>query len=101
MAVNLTLRAKWDKLSDALHSYANDQAEDFVGPDWHNANEYSAEGYAIGEEAFALPDDDNDREDHVEAAIKSFPESARYLIAVAADYRMAELAKAPADRKAA
>lgn len=80
-----------DRVDDAYQSYAHDNGGDGEGPDWHNAYEYREEGYALGEEAFALPDDESAREDRIEAALKDFPESARYLIAVAADYRLAEL----------
>lgn len=104
------LRKAADKVDDAYQSYAHDNGGDGEGPDWHNAYEYREDGYFIGEQAFALPDDENAREYHIEAALNAYPETAQYLVAVAANYRLAELidndryafkADAPAQRVAA
>jgi hypothetical protein len=78
------------KLDDAHQAYAHDNGDGFRDHDWRGAYDYREEGYRLGEEAFDRPAED--RNDHVEVGSYAFPESARYLIAVAADFRMAELA---------
>lgn len=83
------LTKAWDKMEDARRSYAETWAEDYGSLDWANANEYRDEGYALAEQAFDMPEED--REDWLEGQFYAFPESARYLIAVSADYRLLEL----------
>lgn len=77
------LAAKYDKMQDALADYAREN-------DALTANDYAAEGYELAEAAFrnAAPEGPAD---WIEGEIGAFPESARYLIAVAASYRLAEL----------
>ena len=72
---------KYDKMADALADYAR---EDRIG-----AEDYAAEGYQLAEEAFDLPAED--RDDFIEAQTYAFPESVRYLVGCAADYRLSEL----------
>ena len=77
---------KYDKMQGALADYAR---EDRIG-----AEGYCAEGYELAEAAFDMPADD--RDDFIDAQSYAFPESARYLVAVSADYRLAELVAADA-----
>lgn len=89
----MTLAAKYDKMQDALADYASEN-------DRLSAYDYCDEGYAIAVGAFLLPS--TDRADYIDAAVSTHPESAQYLIACAADYRLAELtANAPAQQVAA
>ena len=90
------------KVDDAFQAYANENGDGFSAPNYRGAYDYREEGYRLGEEAHDLPAED--RDDFIEAQTYAFPESARYLIGCAADYRLAELVKAeaPADvRRAA
>lgn len=84
-----TIRAKSDKLDDAFQSYANENGDGFSAPDFRGAYDYREEGYRLGEEAADMASED--RDDWIEAQTYAFPESARYLIACAADFRLAEL----------
>lgn len=83
------IRRLSENLDDAVQDFAHTWAEDYGQPDWHNAYEYREEGFCIAEEAFLLPEDD--REYFTEGQIKDCPESARYLVACAVAYRLAEL----------
>lgn len=74
--------AKYDRMQDALADYAREN-------DSQTANDYCAEGYQLAEEAFDLPAED--RDDWIDTQAYAFPANARYLIAVSADYRLAEL----------
>ena len=74
-----------DRLDDALEGYVYDNGSDSR----HQANEYRDDGFSLAEEAFDLPAED--RDDFIDAQSYAFPESAQYLVAVAADYRLAEL----------
>lgn len=91
MATATTTAAKYDKMQDALADYAS---EDRIG-----AEDYCAEGYRLGEEAHDMPAED--RDDWIDAQAYAFPASAQYLVAVAADYRLAELVRAEADARRA
>lgn len=88
-----TTAAKYDRVTDAFTAYAREN-------DNLSASEYWDEGTALAESAFdhSAPDG---RDTFIETALEDFPESARYLIACAADYRLAELAAAPERRAAA
>lgn len=88
-----------DKLDNAYQDFAHQNGEDYGQPDWHGAYEYREDGYAIAEAAFLLPVEE--REDHVENAVEGCDEHARYLIACAASFRLAELEAAPVVRAAA
>lgn len=96
----MTIAAKYSKLNDACTDYAMTHGDGFAGRDWRGADDYCAEGYRLGEEAHDMPAED--RDDWIDLQTFSFPASARYLIACAADYRLAELtANAPAQQVAA
>lgn len=75
----MTLAAKYDRMQDALADYAR---EDRIG-----ADDYCAEGYRLAEEAFGLFDALAD----IEGRVYEYPDNAQYLVAVSADYRLAEL----------
>ena len=74
-----------DRLDDALEGYVYDNGSDSR----HQADEYREEGYALAEAAFDMPEED--REDWIDGETFAFPANARYLIAWAASYRLAEL----------
>ena len=93
MASTETAR-KSAKLDDAFQTYANENGDGFSQPDFRGAYDYREEGYRLGEEAHDLPAED--RDDFIDAQTYAFPGSARYLVAVAADYRLAELVAADA-----
>ena len=84
-----------DWLTNAVECYAADN-----GDGWSRAyqlgREYTAEGQAIGDEAFDMPAED--RDDWIEGQTYAFDESARYLIGCAADLRVAELVREDALR---
>lgn len=84
--------AKWDKLSDAMADYASQNGDGFGGYDYRGATDCQTEGYMIAAEAISFPDDE--RADYIDTEAQRYPESAQYLIAVSADYRLAELVKA-------
>jgi len=86
------LRKAWDKMEDAVEGYVFDNGSDSR----HQANEYRDEGYVLAEAAFDMPEED--REDWLEGQFYAFPETARYLIAVSADYRLIELVAEDAKR---
>lgn len=87
-----TKRKAADRLDNAYDCYAKDMGDGFNQPAWMEAYEYREEGYCLGEEAHDMPAED--RDDWIEGETYAFPESARYLIGCAADFRLAELAKA-------
>lgn len=74
--------AKYDRMQDALADYAREN-------DSQTANDYCTEGYELAEAAFDMPAEA--RDDFIDAQACAFPASAHYLIAVSADYRLAEL----------
>jgi hypothetical protein len=78
-------------LDNALHVYASENGDGFYCRDWVGAYEYQDEGFAMAERALAIAEED--REWWLEEQREAFPQSARYLIAVATDYRLAELAE--------
>lgn len=87
------------QLDNALTEYASENGDGFYCRDWLGAYEYQDEGFAMAERAVALGVAEEDREDWLEEQREAFPKSARYLMAVATDYRLAEMAeeaKAPA-----
>lgn len=86
---SLTTRQAADKLDDAYQAFARDNGDGFSSPDWQGAYDHREDGYALAEQAFELHSDD--RADFIEAGVECFEESSRYLIARAADYRLAEL----------
>jgi len=86
----MTIQAQLD---NALTEYASENGDGFYCRDWSGAYEYQDEGFAMAERAVALAISEEDREDWLEEQREAFPESARYLIAVATDYRLAELAE--------
>lgn len=95
------LRTAAAKVDDAFQAYANEHGDGFADRDYRGAYDYREEGYRLGEEAHDLPAED--RDDFIDAQSYAFPEGAQYLVAVAADYRLAELVKAeaPADVRVA
>jgi len=87
------------QLDNALTEYASENGDGFYCRDWVGAYEYQDEGFAMAERAVALAVAEEDLEWWLEEQREAFPQSARYLMAVATDYRLAELAdeaKAPA-----
>lgn len=76
------LAAKYDKMQDALADYAREN-------DALTASDCQTEGYLIAAEAVTFPDDE--RADYIDEEAQTYPESARYLIGCAADYRLAEM----------
>jgi len=84
----MTIQAQLD---NALTEYASENGDGFYCRDWSGAYEYQDEGFAMAERVMAIPEED--REWWLEEQREAFPESARYLIAVATDYRLAELAE--------
>lgn len=93
-------RTAADKLDNAFQCYANENGDGFSAPDYRGAYDYREEGYRLGEEARseAAPED---RDAYIDTEVLAWPESARYLIACAADYRLAELEAAPKLERAA
>ena len=81
------------KLDNALTEYASENGDGFYCRDWSGAYEYQDEGFAMAERAVALGIAEEDREDWLEEQREAFPQSARYLMAVATDYRLAEMAE--------
>jgi hypothetical protein len=81
------------QLDNALDQYAMENGDGFRCRDWPGAYEYQDEGFAIAERAVALAIAEEDLENWLEEQREAFPKSARYLIAVATDYRLAELAE--------
>ena len=79
------------QLDNALTEYASENGDGFYCRDWVGAYEYQDEGFAMAEQAFAMPEED--RGDWLEEQREAFPQSARYLMAVASSYRLAELAE--------
>jgi hypothetical protein len=73
---------KYDKMADALADYAREN-------DQLSASDCQTEGYLIAAEAVSFPE--GERADYIDTEAQNYPESARYLIAVSADYRLAEL----------
>lgn len=84
----------FQKLESARADYAREGGDGFGDYDWTGANDYAAEGYALAEAALDMPAED--RDDWIDGQTYAFPGSARYLVAVAADYRLAELVAANA-----
>lgn len=84
-----TISAKYEKLIDAYQAFARENGDGFSSRDYDGATGYREEGYRLGEEAADLCEED--RDEWIEGESYAFPESARYLVAVAADYRLAEL----------
>ena len=81
------------KLDNALTEYASENGDGFYSRDWVGAYEYQDDGFVLAERAVALAIPDEDRDDWIEEQCEAFPQSARYLIAIAADYRFAEMAE--------
>lgn len=79
------------KLDNALDQFAMENGDGFYCRDWVGAYEYQDEGFALAERALAIAEED--RENWLEEQREAFPQSARYLIAVATDYRLAEMAE--------
>jgi hypothetical protein len=79
--------AKYDRMQDAFAAYASEN-------DTLAATDCQTEGYLIAAEAVTFPEDE--RADYIDEEAQTYPESARYLIAVSASYRLAELVKAEA-----
>jgi hypothetical protein len=86
-------------LDNALSEYARENGDGFSGRDWLGATEYQDEGFALAELAVALAIPEEDLQDWLEDKREPFPASARYLIAVASDYRLIELADAPKPKR--
>lgn len=80
-------------LDNALHVYASENGDGFYCRDWVGAYEYQDEGFAMAERAVALAIPEEDLERWVEEQCEAFDKSAHYLIAIAADYRFAEMAE--------
>ena len=90
----MPMRTAYEKMVEAKADYAHANGDGFGDYDWTGANDYAAEGYALAEAAFDMPAED--RDDWIDGQTYAFPGSARYLIACAADYRLAELVAADA-----
>ena len=90
-AFRLALCKLSDDLDDARHDFASANGEDYGKPDYANANEYRDEGFALGEEAFDLPEED--RADYIQTEVYRWPDHARFLVECAAEYRLFELAR--------
>lgn len=88
-AFRLALRKLSDDLDDARHDFASANGEDYGKPDYSNANEYRDEGFALGQDAFDLPEED--REDYIWTQVFAYPDHARYLVECAAEYRLLQL----------
>lgn len=82
------------KVDDAFQAYANEHGDGFADRDYRGAYDYREEGYRLGEEAHDLPEED--RDDFIDAQSYAYPGSAQWLVACAANYRLAELVKAEA-----
>lgn len=82
-------RTAAEKLDGAFQDYANQNGDGFSAPDFRGAFDYREEGYRLGEEAFDMAAED--RADWIDGETYAFPESARYLIGCAADFRLAEI----------
>ena len=93
----MPMRTAYEKMVEAKAEYAHANGDGFGDYDWTGANDYAAEGYSLAEAAIDMPAED--RDDWIETESYAFPASAQYLVAVAADYRLAELAQA--ERRAA
>lgn len=91
-------RTAADKLDNAFQCYANENGDGFSAPDYRGAYDYREEGYRLGEEAADMASED--RDDWIEAQTYAFPESARYLIGCAADFRVIELEASSLQRAA-
>jgi hypothetical protein len=76
---------KYDKMVEALADYASENGR-------LNAEDYCDAGYELAECAAGISDA-LDRGEFIEANLSTFPESACYLIACAASYRLAELTR--------
>ena len=87
--IRLALRKLSDDLDDARHDFASANREDYGEPDYPNANEYRDDGFALGEEAFDLPEED--RADYIQTEVYRWPDHARFLVECAADYRLLQL----------
>ena len=86
-------------LDNAYHCYACENGDGFSDHDYRGAYDYREEGYRIGEAVFAHPVPAGEhvaafREGRIEGECAAFPESAHRLIWKAAEFRMAELARA-------
>lgn len=87
------------KLDEAFRTFAHANGDGLSKPDWIGAYDYREDGYAIAEEAYGLPADD--QADFIEDAVSEHPESAQMLVALAADFRLSELASVTVRRIAA
>ncbi len=92
-------RAAADKLDNEYHFYARENGDGFSDHDYRGAYECREEGWRIGGAVFAhpIPADEDVAAFHeglIEGECAWFPESDRRLIWVAAEFRIAELAKA-------
>jgi hypothetical protein len=94
MATATETARKYATLQDAMAEYARENGDGFSGRDWVGANDYCEEGFRLGEQAHDMPAED--RDDWIESQTYAFPAGDRYLIAVAADYRLAEMVAADA-----
>jgi hypothetical protein len=81
------------QLDNALDQYAMENGDGFRCRDWPGAYEYQDEGFAMAERAVALAIPEEDLERWIEEQCEAFDKSAHYLIAIAADYRFAEMAE--------
>lgn len=80
------------RLDNAYDCYAKDHGDGFNQPAWMEAYDLREEGYDLAEKAYTMPADLRDA--WVEAETDKHPESARYLVSCAVDFRLAELAAA-------
>ena len=83
------IRRLSEKLDDAFNAFATDNGDGFGSRDFQGAYEYREEGYELALEASLMPA--ALRDDHIEAGLDEFEESARHLIRCAVDYRLAEI----------
>jgi hypothetical protein len=83
---------KYDKMQDAIRSYAEGSGDGFGDLDYRGADEYREAGYCLAEDARGVRGmTAGERAEWIDSAVSTYPESARYLVAVSADFRLSEL----------
>lgn len=92
------LRKASDAVDDAYRAYATANGDGFSDHNWRGAYEAREDGYAIAEEAFALPVEE--REDHIENAVEGLPTSEQEMVSASAYYRLIELVEVGAPKMA-
>ena len=95
MMTSTDLRKAADRVDDAYAAYVSEWSDEIA------AYDFREEGYRLGEIAARMHPDA--RDEFIEECVEEAPDSAQYLISVAAHYRLAEVLARPAAevRKAA